>query len=79
MRRLDDVIMCELNVTLFDQFTAVSYNSAFQVKMNDIILIGNLSSFLKHPSKSRLSFIIIEILLIALKDKQFTDQKWPKL
>ena len=47
-------------------------NSAFELKINDILLIGNCLSFPKHPSKSRLSLLIIEI--IALKDRQY----WPK-
>ena len=40
-------------------------------KMGDILVlqINNCMSFLKHPSKSRLSLLIIEI--IAFKDRQF--------
>ena len=44
-------------------------NSAFELKIDPILLIGNRLSFPKHPSKSRLSLLIIEI--IALKDKQY--------
>ena len=44
-------------------------NSAFELKIDDIMQIDNCLSFPKHPSKSRLSLLIIEI--IALKDKQY--------
>ena len=44
-------------------------NSAFKLKIDDILLIDNRLSFPKHPSKSHLSLLIIEI--IALKDKQY--------
>ena len=44
-------------------------NSAFNLKIDDILLIGIFLSFPEHPSKSRLSLSIIEI--IALKDKQY--------
>ena len=44
-------------------------NSAFKSKIDDIMLIGNRLSFPKHPSKSRLFLLIIEI--IALEDKQY--------
>ena len=43
-------------------------NSAFELKINDSMQIENCLSFPKHPSKSQLSLLIIEI--IALKDKQ---------
>ena len=44
-------------------------NLAFNLKIDDIMLIGNRLSFPKHPFKSRLSRLIIEI--ITLKDKQY--------
>ena len=48
------------------------HNSAFELKINEVVQIDNRLSFLKHPSKSRLSRLIIEI--ITLKDRQH----WPK-
>ena len=54
-----------------DKFSGkfLGQNSAFELKIDDIMQIDNRLSFPKHPSKSRLSVMIIEI--IALKDKQY--------
>ena len=58
------------NVIYSGQF--FGQNWAIELEMNDTLLKGNCLSFPKHPSKSQLSLVIIEI--IALKVRQY----WPK-
>ena len=39
-------------------------NSAFELKIDDTLLIDNRLSFQKHTSKSQLSLLIIEIIAL---------------
>ena len=55
---------CKAWEYFYENFKFFGQNSAFELKIDDVIQIDNYLNFPKHPSKSRLSHLIIEIIAL---------------